>query len=145
MISIRLQIFVAAGILLMAAAIIRMVSKKKIDLRYAIGWLLMLLMGLFIDFFPGILYSLSAFIGVRLPVNMIFMVTLFMLIMAAYLLTAAVSRNVERTKRLTQEVALLQREIDILKGDRERMAEEILRLEKEQSECTTKQGHAVPE
>ena len=145
MISIRLQIFVALSIFLMAAAIIRMVSKKKIDLPYAIGWLLLLLLGLFIDIFPGILYRLSAFIGVRLPVNMIFMVSLFMLIMAAYLLTAAVSRNVERTKRLTQEIALLQREIDVLKDNNETMAAKLCLIEREQSECTTKQGHAVPE
>ncbi len=145
MISIRLQIFVALSIFLMAAAIIRMVSKKKIDLPYAIGWLLLLLLGLFIDIFPGILYRLSAFIGVRLPVNMIFMVSLFMLIMAAYLLTAAVSRNVERTKRLTQEIALLQREIDVLKDNNETMAAKLCLIEREQSECTTKKGQTVPE
>ncbi len=134
MISTRLQLFIAACIVLMGAAIVRMVSKKKIDLPYAIGWLLLLLIGLLFDIFPVILYRLSDFIGVGLPANMIFMVSLFLLILATYLLTASLSRLAEKTKRLTQEIALLQREIDVLKMQNREMTAKLEHIEKENQE-----------
>ena len=46
MISIRLQIFIAIAVFAMAGIILRMISKEKIDLRYAIGWLFLLLLAL---------------------------------------------------------------------------------------------------
>ena len=134
MISIRLQIFIAIAIFAMAGIIIRMISKEKIDLRYAIGWLFLLLLALILDIFPEGLFWFSELIGVTLPANMIFLVSVFLLVGAAYLITAALSRIADTTKRLTQESALLEKEIEVLKSDNERLARELEELRKKSSQ-----------
>ena len=125
MISIRLQIFIAIAIFAMAGIILRMISKEKIDLRYAIGWLFLLLLALVLDIFPEGLFWFSELIGVTLPANMIFLVSVFLLVGAAYLITAALSRIADTTKRLTQESALLEKEIEVLKSENARLAREL--------------------
>ncbi len=130
MISLKLQIFIAIIIFLMAAIIIRMVSKEKIDLRYAIGWLFLLLLALLMDIFPEGLFWFSGLIGVALPVNMIFMVSVFLLVAAAYLITAALSRIADKTKRLTQESALLEKEIEVLKTQNRLLSDEVREMKK---------------
>lgn len=142
MISIRLQIFIAIAIFAMAGIILRMISKEKIDLRYAIGWLFLLLLALVLDIFPEGLFWFSELIGVTLPANMIFLVSVFLLVGAAYLITAALSRIADTTKRLTQESALLEKEIEVLKSENARLSHELKEFEEKVSkEQSFTEGH----
>jgi len=142
MISIRLQIFIAIAIFAMAGIILRMISKEKIDLRYAIGWLFLLLLALVLDIFPEGLFWFSELIGVTLPANMIFLVSVFLLVGAAYLITAALSRIADTTKRLTQESALLEKEIEVLKSENARLARELKEVrEKAARDQSFTEGH----
>lgn len=143
MISIRLQIFIAIAIFAMAGIIIRMVSKEKIDLRYAIGWLFLLVLALILDLFPEGLFWFSELIGVTLPANMIFLVSVFLLVGAAYLITAALSRIADSTKRLTQESALLEKEIEVLKSENERLSRELKELRKNAPQKEVPADHRV--
>ena len=142
MISIRLQIFIAIAIFAMAGIILRMISKEKIDLRYAIGWLFLLVLALILDIFPEGLFWFSELIGVTLPANMIFLVSVFLLVGAAYLITAALSRIADTTKRLTQESALLEKEIEVLKSENARLGRELKEFkEKAARDQSFTEGH----
>ena len=125
----------------MGVIIIRMVSKEKIDLRYAIGWLFLLVLALILDIFPEGLFWFSELIGVTLPANMIFLVSVFLLVGAAYLITAALSRIADTTKRLTQESALLEKEIEVLKSENKRLACELEEFRKKASQEGFPENH----
>lgn len=112
--SIRLQIFIGIVILVAFFFIVNMVRKKKIDLRYALGWLCTLAIVFVLDLFPQIVFWFAQLIGIDIPSNMVFLVGLFVAIILIYSLTVSVSNQSHKIKRLTQEVALLRKELEQL-------------------------------
>lgn len=114
----RLQIILGITILVLLLLVINMVRKKKIDLRYALSWLLLGLALLVIDIFPGILTWLTGLLGIELASNMVFLVGLILLFTLVYSISVAVSGLSNKVKRLTQEVALLQDELEKTKKEK---------------------------
>lgn len=106
--SLRLQIIVGAVIVLSILIIGNMVRKKKLDLRYALVWLMVGCVVLVFDIFPDLLGIVSGALGVGLPVNMLFFLGFVFSLLIIFTLTVAVSKLSERVKRLTQEMALLE-------------------------------------
>ena len=103
----KLQIFIAAILLIWLIVIVGNIKKKKIDLRYALAWIVLIFVGLILDIFPGILGALAGLIGIEIPSNMIFMAAIILLLILVYSLTATVSRLADKVKKLTQELAIL--------------------------------------
>ena len=109
--QLRLQFVVIALIAVMLFFVIRMTRKKSIDLRYSIFWIGLCVIIIVISLFPNTLEGMANVIGVELASNMVFMLAIILLVMITFLLTASISRLSTKTKRLTQEIALLKREL----------------------------------
>ena len=105
--SLRLQIVIAFLALLMSGAIIRMVVKRRISLRYALSWLFLCIVIMVFDIFPSIMLWIAKTAGVELASNMVFIIAIFLLAMRVYYLTVAVSRLSDENKKLVQEMAVL--------------------------------------
>lgn len=103
----RVQIVVGLIIVFLLAVIVNMVRKNKIDLRYALGWIILGVIVLVLDIFPDILAVISKLLGITVPSNMIFLVGFLLSFIMIYLLTVSVSKLSGNVKRLTQEMALL--------------------------------------
>lgn len=116
--TLRLQIIIAVLVVLILVYMINMVRKHSIDLRYSLKWFLLCILVLILDVFPGILTWLAKLAGIAVPSNMIFFVAILLLLLTVYSLTASVSRLSEKTRRLTQEIAILRDEVERLKEDR---------------------------
>lgn len=93
----------------------KMIKQKKLDLRDALVWYGISLVILILDAFPQILSALSLMLGIRLPSNMVFMLAILLLIVMAFALTTSISRVSSNVRTLTQEVALLKKELEELK------------------------------
>lgn len=109
--SLRLQIIVGVIIVLSILTIGNMVRKKKLDLKYALVWLLVGCIVLIFDIFPGLLSVISEAVGIGIPVNMLFFLGFLFSLLIIFTLTVAVSKMSERVKRLTQELALLEKRL----------------------------------
>lgn len=109
--SLRLQIIV--GVVMVASILIigNMVRKQKLELRYALVWLLVGGLVLILDIFPQLLAGLTDLMGVTLPVNMMFFLGFVFSLLIIFTLTLSISRLSERVKRLTQEIALLEEKV----------------------------------
>lgn len=107
----RVQIWIAIIICVMLISIINMVRREKIDLRYALSWILLALIALILDIFPQILWWMAYILGIELASNMVFIVAILFLVIKVYTLTASVSRLADKNKRLVQEIALLREEM----------------------------------
>lgn len=83
--------------------------------KYAVLWLIFSGAALFFAVFPGALVWLSHLIGVAEPVNLLFFVTLVLLVLVAVQLSYELSRHEMRIRRLAEEIALLQDEINHMK------------------------------
>lgn len=76
--------------------------------KYAVLWLFFAGASLFFAIFPDVLTEISALIGVAQPVNLLFFVTIVLLVLVAVQLSYELSRHEARIRRLAEEVALLE-------------------------------------
>lgn len=111
MMTLKFRLIMAAILLIGFVIIINMVRKKSLDLRYAIIWLALIAMILVIVIVPGLLGVITHFLGIYDAMNMVFFMGFVFLIVVTFFLTAALSRNSNRIKALTQQVALLEKQV----------------------------------
>ena len=76
--------------------------------KYAVLWLFFSGAALFFAIFPGALEWISALIGVAEPVNLLFFVTIVLLVLVSVQLSYELSRHEARIRRLAEEIALLE-------------------------------------
>ncbi len=108
--NIRIQIIIATGVLLALAIIINMIRSKRLELRYALAWLLVGVSVLVLDCFPNLIAWISRQIGIASPVNMLFFFGFCFSLVIIFTLTMAMSRMSIRIKQLAQELALYKKE-----------------------------------
>ena len=111
MMTLKFRLIMAAILLIGFVIIINMVRKKSLDLRYALIWLALIAMILVIVIVPGLLGVITHFLGIYDAMNMVFFMGFVFLIVVTFFLTAALSRNSNRIKALTQQVALLEKQV----------------------------------
>ena len=79
--------------------------------KYAVLWLFVSGVALFFAIFPNLLVWFCRVIGVAQPANLLFFVTVVLLVLVAVQLSYELSRHEARIRRLAEEVALLDQEI----------------------------------
>jgi Uncharacterized conserved protein len=80
--------------------------------KYAVLWLLLSGAAFLFSVVPGALRTVSDALGVETPSNLLFFVTIVLLVLVAVQLSYELSRHEARIRRLAEEVAILQRQID---------------------------------
>lgn len=119
MMTIRLQTIICICLMVAFAAIISMVRKRKLELKYALSWLFAILFVLILDCFPMLLSRLAGFLGIWAPVNMIFFLGFCFSLMIIFVLTVTLSRMSERIRKLSQAVALYEEIMEPFIKDKE--------------------------
>lgn len=104
--NIRIQIIVGVIVVAAMCVIVNMIRKKRLELRYALAWLIVGV-GIFVlDCFPQLITWLAGVLGIASPINMLFFLGFCFSLMIIFVLTVAVSRASIRIKQLAQELAL---------------------------------------
>lgn len=89
----------------------RQIRRGKMSLNHSLLWIFVSLILLVLALFPGIATWISQKIGIGLPINMVFLsFSLFSIVLFIYL-TNVVSREDRINRRLTQQVALLEKRV----------------------------------
>ena len=97
--------------------IIHNVKKERIKEAYAIIWIIMGLSFLAISIWPRLMGIIAGFVGVYYAPALIILVLTVMIIFILIQFSIVISRQSERIKTLTQEVALLKSEIETKNPD----------------------------
>lgn len=97
------------------ALIILTVSKKRLNIKYSIVWILWALFLIGMSLFPELFYVITDLIGIELPVNGVFLITIALLYALVFYVYVMISKHNEEIIKLTYEVSKLKREIDDLK------------------------------
>ncbi|MGN1159612.1 MAG: DUF2304 domain-containing protein [Lachnospiraceae bacterium] len=116
----KIQLISAILLLIGALYIIRCVRKRKMELKYALPWMAVVVCVFIVDCIPGILYRLADLMGIDTPVNALFLIALCFAICLIFVLTVIVSRQSDRIKQLAQTVALNEERIRALEQEREK-------------------------
>ena len=109
--NIRIQIIVGIVVVLALIVIVNMIRKKKLELRYALAWMLVGVSIFVLDCFPQLIAWMAHKLGIASPINMLFFLGFCFSLIIIFTLTVAVSRMSIRIKQLAQEIALYEKEI----------------------------------
>ena len=115
MISKTLQFAMIIAISVYFLLLILLLKKKRLLLKYSLLWIFAGLVMLALTAFPPIINWISRTLGIYNPVNALFAIILFCLIILLVSLTSIVSAQNEKIKRLIQREALIEDEIKEIK------------------------------
>ena len=117
MISKTLQIAMLIAIAVYFFLLILLLKKKRLLLKYSLLWLFAGFVMLVLAIFPSIISWISSVLGIYSPVNALFAIVLFCVIILLVSLTAIVSAQNEKIKRLIQREAILEAELADMKRE----------------------------
>lgn len=113
------QALLIFGAVLMAYYIMKRIRQSKLQIEYAIFWIIFSGILLIFSLFPFLVAVFTRMIGMELPVNFIFMFFIFILILKVFFQTIELSALENKVRNLTQRLAIeakdRQEEIDKMK------------------------------
>ena len=105
--------------------ILKKIRQSKLQIEYAIFWIVFAGVLVIISLFPWLVSLFTRLLGMQLPVNFVFMVFIFILLVKLFMMTIELSALENKVKDLTQELAL---------EEKERRDELLIQKEKKESE-----------
>lgn len=111
MISSKLQIAMLIAVAVYFLIVFRLLKQRSLNLKYTLLWLLSGVIMLVLAVFPQILNWFAALVGIYDPTNALFAFVFFCVIVILMSLTAIVSKLNEKSKRIIQTMALMERRI----------------------------------
>ena len=86
--------------------ILKRIRQSKLQIEYAIFWILFSGVLIVFSLFPWLVSMFTRMIGMQLPVNFIFLLFIFVLMVKLFCMTRELSTLENKVKDLTQELAL---------------------------------------
>ena len=111
------NILAAIAALITFVFVIDLLRRGVLREEYAVLWLFFSGAALLLAIFPAVLVWFTGILGVAEPVNLLFFVTIVLLVLVSIQLSYELSRHEARIRRLAEEVALLQEEINRQRKD----------------------------
>lgn len=109
--NITLKLTIIVLLLLQLILIIRITKKRKMTLKYASFWLMLIFIMIVITIFPKFIFQISKITGFEKTSNMIFLIGFFFLFYISVTISTTISIQSEKIRLLTQEVSLLKKRV----------------------------------
>lgn len=106
--TVKAQILIVAILLIALGALIYIVKKRALELKYVLLWLACDIILLIFALFPELMDVFSQVFGILSPVNMLFFFGFVFSLMIIFSLTVALSRVTGSVRRMAQEMALME-------------------------------------
>lgn len=90
--------------------ILKRIRQSKLQIEYAIFWIIFSGVLIVFSLFPWLVSMFTRMIGMQLPVNFIFLLFIFVLMVKLFFMTIELSALENKVKELTQEIALEEKE-----------------------------------
>ena len=105
---------IAAFLLALAivALVIEMLRRKKLREKYAVLWLIVGVATLVLAAFPRLLNIVAEYVGVQIPSNLLFAMSILMLLGVCLHLSWEISVVEDETRTLAEEVAILRTQLE---------------------------------
>ena len=100
------QVLLIFGAVLMTYYILKRIRQSKLQIEYAIFWIVFSGILLVFSIFPFIVVIATKMIGMELPVNFIFLFFILILILKAFFQTIETSALENKVRNLTQRLAI---------------------------------------
>lgn len=121
--SLKMQIIVVAAALVMLFLLVRMVKNKTLSLKYAMPWMLLCVGVGVVSVCTPFTSWVADVLGIQVPSNMLFFMGFCFSLALIFGMTLSLSHMSLRVKKLTQECALLEKELRELRESVEKEKE----------------------
>lgn len=108
------QVIGIIAAILTLLVVIEMVRRGRLKERHALWWLVAGILALIIGIFPGILDGVADTVGVEVPINLVFFVSIAVLFLVCIQSSSELTSLEEKTRILAEETALLRQRIEEL-------------------------------
>jgi hypothetical protein len=108
-VSQAIGIFAAALTLIV---VIEMVRRGRLKERHALWWLIAGSLALIIGIFPVLLDGVADVVGIEVPINLVFFVSIAVLFLVCIQNSSELTALEEKTRILAEEVALLRNQLE---------------------------------
>lgn len=107
----KFQAFMILGALVLLIIIFVLLKHGKMTVKYSLLWMCLSLVLLVFALFPYVVFVLRDLIDVEMPVNLVFMLMFCFVLLVLLSLSIAISQLAEKSKRLTQANAILEKRV----------------------------------
>ena len=111
MIATRLRVLLLIAVCIYFIMVFCLLRRKTLNLKYTLLWLASGSVMLILALFPQLLQSFASLVGIYDPMNALFSLIIFCIIIILMSLTAIVSKFNRKTKTLIQALALLEKRV----------------------------------
>ena len=108
----RIILFVASVCFLII--VLRFIRRQHLSVSHSLLWLVLGIAGIAAALIPSWVFALSGLLGFELPVNLIFFVCIFFLIVAVLSISMVASSQADMIRSLVQDVSLLTHRVEML-------------------------------
>ena len=119
----KFQAFMILGALVLLVIIFVLLKHGKMTVKYSLLWMCLSLVLLVFALFPYV-YVLRDLMDVEMPVNLVFMLMFCFVLLVLLSLSVAISQLAEKSKRLTQANAILEKRVRELEKALQKAADE---------------------
>ena len=112
-INMHLRIILLIATMLFFAYIIYMIRRKRLSLKYALTWFLASFVLIILSLFDYLAVGLARALQIATPLNAIIVAVFAFVLLILFTLTITISGQTEKIRMLTQELALLKKEVEI--------------------------------
>lgn len=109
--TVKIQVIIAIIVIIALSIIVNMIRKKRLELRYALAWLIVGVGTLVLDCFPKLIKWISDLVGIAAPVNMLFFFGFCLSIVIIFTLSIALSNLTDKVKKMAQEIAIIRKDM----------------------------------
>jgi len=106
-----LQLILIIFTLIFGIFIIIVTHKKKLSFKYTLMWLFLDFITLLCAIFPQMIIVITKLLHIETPVNAIFLMYIFIIIVTIFYISIGFSKCMEKTIALVQENALLEKRV----------------------------------
>ena len=101
-----LNIWLTIIVIVFMLYILRLVTKKLVEMRNVISWLILCIVSLPVIWFPNLIGQVSKMLGIQVPSNLVFFLGFCLLVYLNFSLTRITSKQSVQIRQLSQKIAL---------------------------------------
>ncbi|MDT7728773.1 MAG: hypothetical protein QOI21_5349 [Actinomycetota bacterium] len=110
--SVSTYLVAILGSLLILIGIVELLRRRQLSEKYAVLWLVTGLVMLVLTVFPGLLTGLSNLVGIQVPTNLLFFVSIVFTIGVSLHQSWELSRLEDETRKLAEDLAILRLDME---------------------------------
>ena len=109
--SLTIRLSLLAGVLFYAFFVYYFLKKENLSLKYSLLWIFFIIVMLIMIAFPQLVEFVGQIIGIKTPVNTVFVMVTFFILLILLSLTSIISRQTMRIRKLAQTIAIMEEQL----------------------------------